>query len=703
MAIDQRTGSKVSKHIRREDAPGTRVDPYPYIGVVKNNLDPTRSGRLQVFIPDLGGNPDDQKNWRTVSYASPFMGYTSTEQKAADPYQTENKFDTVTHTYGMWAVPPDLGVEVIVLFVAGDPLRGYWLACVNSNLSHHMLPGMAGSTNFEVATAEAGDKKTLIYGIPVPVVEFNENNKDSVSSPQFYNLPKPVHTVQYNILKNQGLDRDPIRGSTTSSSQRETPSHVFGISTPGRPMNDPADDGQYEAKLNSGEIDKEYFRVKSRKGGHTFVMDDGATLGEDQLVRLRTAKGHQVLMHDTANNLYISHADGTSWIELTPQGAVKIYAKSGFHVRSEGSINLHSDSSINIEAKNNINFRAGNKFQVNSVTTNLLQNKFSLESASNSEFKVGGTCNFDVEAKISLKAGGAIAIEGSQLLQQSGGTNIVNKLTPLPTNDLPDVTFDSSLGVWLNKAKALNTIVTAAPTHEPYYRGASVEYFKSEAAGVTPQEKFDGASDATKTVTGAGLHKPAGDKSLRNQPDPGSTVGNLSKEQMTALLAQIGNSESGGNYTSINPFGYIGKYQFGAEALQRMGYIKSGLVTSYKQLGAEKHKALLNNPNSWVANKCASQDEFLNNPALQEKIMEQFTAQNYSDMISNGAITKDMTPEDVGGMLMTGHMLGASGANTWRKTGSGQDGHGPTGSLYFKTGIYAVSVLAPKMPEINAG
>jgi hypothetical protein len=62
-----------------------------------------------------------------------------------------------------------------------------------------------------------------------------------------------------------------------------------------------------------------------------------------------------------------------------------------------------------------------------------------------------------------------------------------------------------------------------------------------------------------------------------------------------------------------------------------------------------------------------------------------------------------MSPEDVGGMLMTGHMLGAGGANTWRKTGSGQDGTGTTGSLYFKTGKYAITVLAPKMPEINAG
>ena len=74
MAIDRRVGTKVDKTLRREEAIGTRVDPYPYIGIVKNNLDPTRSGRVQVYIPDFGGDSEDKKNWRTVGYASPFMG-----------------------------------------------------------------------------------------------------------------------------------------------------------------------------------------------------------------------------------------------------------------------------------------------------------------------------------------------------------------------------------------------------------------------------------------------------------------------------------------------------------------------------------------------------------------------------------------------------------------------------------------------------
>jgi hypothetical protein len=355
MAIDHRIGNKVQKSLRREDAPATRVDPHPYIGIVKNNLDPTRSGRMQVYVPELGGDPDDPANWQTVSYASPYMGHTSTEINQADTPDTNNTFTSVSHSYGMWMVPPDIGVEVIVLFIAGDPMRGYFIACVNSNLSHHMLPGLASSKNIDLTGASADAKASYSPGDQVPVVEFNENIPANKTNPNFYNAPKPIHETQYTLLKQQGLEKDPVRGTISSSSQRETPSHVFGISTPGRPTNDPADDPLYLNKLAAGTLTENYYRVKSRKGGHSFVMDDGSVVGVDQLIRLKTAAGHQILMHDTEETIYISHAKGDSWVELTKDGSINIYSKSGFNLRSEGDVNIHSDKNINLNAGGNVN------------------------------------------------------------------------------------------------------------------------------------------------------------------------------------------------------------------------------------------------------------------------------------------------------------------------------------------------------------
>jgi hypothetical protein len=664
MAIDQRAGTKVIKSLRREEAGASRVDPYPYIGIVKNNLDPTRSGRLQIYIPDLGGDEADQTSWRTVSYSSPFMGYTTNENIA----DTADTFESVSHSYGMWMVPPDIGVQVIALFIAGDPLRGYWISCVNPNLSHHMIPALAGSPN------AIGNK-----GAPAPVVEFNENRKENVTNSAFYNISKPIHKRQAEILKVQGLDQDPIRGAISSSSQRETPSNVFGISTPGRPLNDPADDLNYISKLNSDTLPPEYYKIKSRQGGHTFVMDDGATLGQDRLVRLRTAKGHQILMHDSANTLYIAHADGTSWIELTTDGRVNVYSQGAFSVRSESDINLHSDKNININAANNINLKAGNKIQAESVRTTLLTGSLGVEASGDAEFKTGSRFNVETGASMSLKVASTYALEASQILNNSGGTVGVGQIK----------------GFVIANTK-LNTIVTVAPTHEPFDRGVTPAFFNPEnsSSGIEPQATYTGNVDATKNLAGTEVKAPAGPKDLRHQPDPTGTVGNLSKDQMTAYLAQIGKSESGGNYDTTNQLGYVGKYQFGYQALIDQGYVKSSVTSN----------AQLSNPNSWTGKDgITDRSAWLSNGSVQESAMLTYTQTNYTRMVSNGAITADMPPEDVGGMLATSHLLGAGGANTWRKGGGGADANGTTGDAYFQKGKFAISVLAPQVAAVKAG
>jgi hypothetical protein len=133
-------------------------------------------------------------------------------------------------------------------------------------------------------------------------------------------------------------------------------------------------------------------------------MDDGSVLGTDQLVRLRTAQGHQILMHDTEETIYVGHATGNSWIELSKNGSINVYSHGGVNLRSEGDINFHSDGNINLNANNNINLHA---------------------------------------AKISNVAA---------------------------TYSLPDTLFNSTTGTWYSADNQLHSIVTLAPTHEPFSR-----------------------------------------------------------------------------------------------------------------------------------------------------------------------------------------------------------------------------------------
>jgi hypothetical protein len=164
---------------------------------------------------------------------------------------------------------------------------------------------------------------------------------------------------------------------------------------------------------------------------------------------------------------------------------------------------------------------------------------------------------------------------------------------------------------------------------------------------------------------------------------------------MTAYFAQIGKSESGGKYDIVNTIGYVGKYQFGYLALIDAGYVAKNC----------KSNAQLRNPNSWSPNKNGidSLEKWLASQGEQEAAMCELTKRNYTAMCKNGSITKDMKPEEVAGMLAVSHLLGAGGANTWRKGAGGADAYGTTGEQYFAKGKYAIAVLAPKIPAVDIG
>lgn len=695
MAIDRRIGTKIDKTLRREEAAAIRVDPFPYIGIVKNNLDPTRCGRLQVWIPENGGDPDSPQNWRTVSYASPFMGTTNLKTNNSSR-STKNSFDQTPHTYGMWMVPPDIGVEVIVLFIAGDPLKGYWLACVNSSINRHMLPGLASSTHIDSTFASDDVKRSLIPGGQYPVSEFNVNDP-TVDRSKFANQPKPIHEEQFQVLKAQGLDRDITRGTITSSSQRESPSNVFGISTPGRPYkNDPANDPNFAAKVAAGTLTEDDYAVTTRKGGHTFIMDDGSVAGVDQLVRLRTAGGHQIMMHDTDNTMYIANADGTVWLELGPEGRLDVFSAGGINFRTQGSINMHADQNITMNAGGKFSVRAENAVQFDAAKFNVLTGSgINLQTTGKFEAKSGGNFNIDAAGQMSLKAGSKIIEDAGSLSMLTDKGVDVTALKMIPLNTLPDTVADASSGLYKINAGKLSTIVSIAPSHEPYYMRQQVAPGEPEVAKIKPQATYTGNGDATKTA-GRGITNQVTDEDIMNQPMSTGTIGTLTKEETTALLAQLAKSESGGEaepYRAKNPLNYVGKYQFGYQALQDLKYIKSSVSSN----------AQLSNPNSWTGKdgiNCL--EDYYAAHDTQEKMALEYQQQNYNTLVRVNAIAKDDSPGQVGGMLQVA-WFGAGNAKEWRAEKIPDVYQGNPYREYFNRGKYAVTQLGPKVAELHAG
>ncbi len=336
------------------DTSYTVTDSGPYIGIVKENRDPTRMGRLGVVIPAIHG-AQNVKTDQLISceYLAPFYGAKSPET-VNDTAPTN--YINSQHSYGMWMVPPDIDTKVLVIFAEGKITNAYWIGCIQEPFVNQMTPGLASSDKSYPDAPVLGDftlnSVEQSYGQKnVPVAEVNRGDFDKASAAGFDKLLKPIHPFA-STLRDQGLIQDDIRGNTSSSARRESPSNVFGVSTPG-PIDQRANKTD---KL--GTTDNQRTLKTARKAGHTFVMDDGDEQGENQLVRLRTSSGHQLLMHDSAGVMYLANADGTVWMEFSNNGIVDVYAQTGYNLRSGADINFHAEGNINMYANKSIKIKA---------------------------------------------------------------------------------------------------------------------------------------------------------------------------------------------------------------------------------------------------------------------------------------------------------------------------------------------------------
>ena len=469
----------------KQDRGGVPAQFGPFTGVVKNNVDPTRSGRLQVYIDVFsGGDPDDSTKWTTVSYLPSFYG--STAPNLA-PDAGVGTYPGNQTSYGMWFTPPDIGITVVCIFVNGDRQLGYYIGVVPDNGVGAMVPAIGGSSKYVTGNK---NQETYFADAPLlPVTEINTSNQAIVNSGRYFDQPKPVQAVVAGAMFQQGLANDPERGPIKSSSQRETPSAVFGVSTPGIPIYQggmkPNDIRQ---KIQNNELKPADAQIIGRMGGHTLVMDDGDLEGNNALFRLRTPKGHQITMNDSDDFFYITHANGQTWLEFGREGTVDIFSTNSVNIRTQGDINMHADCDINMYAGGNIQVKSEKSTTMEAVTD------FNITAQQNFKIYSKATIGVRADGTMALQSAGGSWLGGESLLFTAGGIDLngpaapaVTAPKPIATIELDDTSFDTAKG-WQVDANALKTIVPRAPTHEPYpYHNKGVDVkIKFEEGQPTP-------------------------------------------------------------------------------------------------------------------------------------------------------------------------------------------------------------------------
>jgi hypothetical protein len=450
------------------DRGGTAAEFGPFTGIVMSTVDPTRSGRLRVYIEAFAdGGPEamqDDSKWTTVSYMSPFFGASPTPQSGTDGNGT---FPGNQTSYGMWFTPPDVGGTVVCIFVNGDRSQGFYIGSIPEQGLGNMVPAIPSSSRFEM-----GNKSQEGYlgkASRLPTTEINTNNEGVFNDPRYFESVKPVHGYLAQAFFQQGIVEDLERGTIRSGGQRETPSTVFGINTPGIPIYQGGmKPNDIRKKLSEGTVRPNEAQVIGRVGGHSFVMDDGDLEGDNALVRLRTTKGHQITMSDSGNFFYIIHANGQTWLEFGVEGTVDIFSTNSINLRSNGDINLHADRDLNMYAGRNVKLKSKDDMQIESAKGMIIdaQTDITVYSKAKVGIKADGTLTLNSNGG-SWGAGDALRLKAGGLDLNGPAADVVSAPNPITKTTMDDTSFSSSTG-WKVNTGGLESIVSRAPTHEPY-------------------------------------------------------------------------------------------------------------------------------------------------------------------------------------------------------------------------------------------
>ena len=435
----------------------------PFIGVVKKTSDPLLQGTLFVNIEEFSQTKDPaESDLIPCRYLSPFYGVKPHRANSTtDPYD----FTKSQSAYGMWFVPPDIDNEVMVVFVGGSRQQAFWIGCVQQPFMNQMIPGIGSKSNTSAQAQgdqDQSNEKLETYGNnTVPAGELNAvawDLQNKSNNPANLNHPIHPHAEQ---LRKQGLAGDDIRGYNTSSARRESPSQTFGISTPGAVKVDGS--GRVlplgARKTVAGDDTEEKTQVAvDREIGHSLVMDDGDVQGKNKLVRLRSGGGHQILLNDEAQVVYISNGSGKAWLEFGKEGNIDLFSNDKINIRAKKDMTYHVDGDFKLYARKNIIMKADTGRVVldgQEITGNAEQN-IRLQATKNNITMHSPAGNIYSWAKSGQmhQTGGQFHMVGTEVHMNSAGpipnfvgtierTSTLNSASPLtiPTAevDYPDV------------------------------------------------------------------------------------------------------------------------------------------------------------------------------------------------------------------------------------------------------------------------
>ncbi len=405
------------------------------VGTVVNTNDPMQWGRLQIVVPAWGDSwTHDVESMPWAMYVTPFGGQTEVGTRGAGISTTDGGI-----SYGMWALPK-VGAQVIVMSLDEDHQQRLFMGCIYDAFATHTMPN--GRWMFE----DHPEFKNKPASKPFGPFSSTENLIQPLAgnlSKAFNNTPDckewQTRAADFSVSR---LDVSQLHNSKSKvQDDSSTDSGDGWKNTQGYQTSriDPTGktsltDKNYDSQLYSW----------TTPGFHSISMNDRMDVCR---MRFRTMSGHQIILDDTNERIYIATAQGNNWIELDQAGNIDMFTSNKVNIHAANEINMTSDKTIRMYAKEGIHMSSEDEIRIHAdkdihVDTSTLLH---IKAEKDINIKTGANLMLTSKSTTNINAGGTFLMTAPDIYQNG------------PTARKSD---NAKLAFFTNRI----------PTHEPFQR-----------------------------------------------------------------------------------------------------------------------------------------------------------------------------------------------------------------------------------------
>ena len=283
-------------------------------GYVVDTNDPQQMGRIKVWVPAVDGDKYQIQNLPWATFVSPLAG-----QLRNYPSGPNASVSNGLASYGWWAIPKE-GALVIVGFLYGDQNRRIYMGSFFRDHGNRSLP--AGRLRPDISPNPLTDTFDPLEPATTNLKNQFGGNLTASEAITRGAQERPVAQDKTDKDGAIGYQKDLLNPKMSNGKDAFDPQTVC-LTTPGH---------------------------------HSIIFQDNP---ETARVRIKTAAGHQIILDDANERIYISTAQGKSWIEFDQDGRIHLYASDDISMTTDGAMNITVAKDFKLNAGGSINMQAG--------------------------------------------------------------------------------------------------------------------------------------------------------------------------------------------------------------------------------------------------------------------------------------------------------------------------------------------------------